>query len=74
MVGPGDDLMQGREHLEAVVNPQREGVRALEEALELIPGPSGEEDLLGQAPAGTKHVADIKERTPTTLYNARPAR
>jgi hypothetical protein len=36
--------MQGPGHLEAVGNPRREGFRALDEALELILGPSGEED------------------------------
>jgi hypothetical protein len=37
--------------------PQREGVAALEERLELVARPRVEEDRLGPALARTKHVA-----------------
>ena len=55
--GARDDLLERGEHLAAVAHAEREGVGAIEEALELLARAGVIEDGLGPALARAEHVA-----------------
>ena len=57
LCAPGNDLLERGEHLAAIAHAQRERVRAIEEALELLARTGVVEDGLGPALAGAEHVA-----------------
>ena len=57
VLGARDEALEGREHLAAVADAEREGVAAREEALELLAHRLVEQDRLGPALARAQHVA-----------------
>ena len=56
-LGARDQVVEEREHLAAVADPQGEGVRAGEEGRKGVPGPWVEEDRAGPATSGPQDVA-----------------